>query len=150
MVPRYEMQGRTMKSQHGFTVTDLLIIVTALALMAAIAVPRHTALNSETRARAVRSLAANVESSANLMHRVWRSGGYSDFLNIDGEFIEMQNGYPTDNSIALVVIERNEFQFAKGQWAHRDKPEQRGCSVQYIPPADPFSDARVLTYTDGC
>jgi Tfp pilus assembly protein PilE len=144
------MQGRTMKSQQGFTVTDLLIIVTALALMAAIAVPRHTAINSETRARAVRSLAANVESSANLMHRVWRSGGYTDFLNIDGEFIEMHNGYPTDNSIALVVIERNEFQFAKGQWAHRDKPAQRGCSVQYIPPADPFSDARVLTYTDGC
>jgi Tfp pilus assembly protein PilE len=139
-----------MKSQQGFTVTDLLIIVTALALMAAIAVPRHTALNSETRARAVRSLAANVESSANLVHRVWRSGGYSDFLNIDGEFIEMHNGFPTDNSIALVVIERNEFQFTKGQWVHRDKLEQHGCSVQYIPPTDPFSDARVLTYIDGC
>ena len=139
-----------MKSQDGFTATDLLVVVTALVMMAAIAIPRHSAINSDTRARAVRSLAANVESSASLMHRVWRSGGYSDFLNIDGEFIEMRNGYPTDESIRVVVIERSEFEFSRGYWAHRDRLDNPGCSVQYIPPTDLPTGVQVISYTDGC
>ena len=154
MVVWSEPPGRNMnirmKSVEGFTVTDSLVVVAALVLMAAIAIPRHTAINSETRARAVRSLAANVESSANLMHRVWRSGGYSDYLNIDGEFIEMRNGYPTDESIRVVVIERSEFEFSRGYWAHRDRLGNPGCSVQYIPPTNLPTGVQVISYTDGC
>ena len=138
------------KSQRGFTATDLLVIVTVLVMMAAIAIPRHTAINSDTRARAVRSLAANVEASAKLMHRVWRSGGYIDFLNVDGEFVEMQNGYPSVEAIPIVVIERNDFVFSNGQWAHQAMRGKPGCSVQYIPPANSSTGVQVIAYTDGC
>jgi len=148
-MPVHNMTTRT-TSQGGFTVTDLLVVVTALVLMAAIAIPRHTAINSDTRARAVTSLAANVESSANLLHRVWSSGGFGDFLKIDDEFIEMRYGYPTGESIREVVIERSEFTFSNGLWIHRDKSDQPGCFVQYIPPTDSPAGVQVIVDTDGC
>ena len=150
MVGRCEVPDYPMKSQHGFTATDLLVAITALAMMAAVAVPRFSSINSETRASAVRSLAANVESSAELTHRVWRTAGYSNFLNFEGDVVEMSNGYPTGESISQVVIERDNFIFANGQWAHRDRNDSPGCSVLYIPPSLSSAGVQVISYTEGC
>ena len=150
MVDRCEEPDYLMKSQGGFTATDLLVAITVLALMAVVAVPRFSAVNSETRARAVRSLAANVESSAELTHRVWRTAGYSDFLNFEGDVIEMSNGYPTGQAIRKVVIERDDFIFSNGQWAHRETNSSPGCSVLYIPPSLSSMGVQVVSYTEGC
>ena len=150
MVGSCEMPNDPMKSQNGFSATDLLVAVTVLVMLAAVAVPRYSAINSQSRASAVHSLAANVESSANLAHRVWRSAGNLDFLNIDGNVIEMTFGYPTDQSIRKVVIERANFTFSDGQWAHRDRDNDPGCSVLYIPPSESSTGVQVISYTDGC
>ncbi len=150
MVGRCEMPDDPMKSQHGFSATDLLVAVTVLVILAAVAVPRYSTINSESRASAVRSLAANVESSANLTHRVWRSAGESNFLNIEGDIIEMSYGYPTDQSIRKVVIERDTFLFSDGQWAHRERDNDPGCSVLYIPPSESSTGVQVISYTDSC
>ena len=139
-----------MKLQHGFSATDLLVAVTVLVMLAAIAVPRFSTINSESRVNAVRSLAANVESSAQLTHRVWQSAGRPNFLNIEGDVIEMGYGYPTDQSIRKVIIERDNFLFEDGQWAHRERDNDPGCSVLYIPPSESSTGVQVVSYTDGC
>ena len=139
-----------MKSQHGFSATDLLVAVTVLVMLAAVAVPRYSTINSESRASAVRSLAANVESSANLTHRVWRSAGQSNILNIEGDMIEMSYGYPTGQSIRKVVIERDSFLFSDGQWAHRESDTAPGCSGFYIPPSESSTGVQVVSYPDSC
>jgi Tfp pilus assembly protein FimT len=144
------MPDDTMKLQHGFSATDLLVAVTVLLLMAAVAVPRFSAINSDSRTSAVRSLAANVESSAQLTHRVWRSAGQTGFLNIEGNLVEMRYGYPTGQSIRKVVIERDNFMFSDGQWAHREMDNDPGCSVLYIPPSEATPGVQVISYTDGC
>ena len=139
-----------MRSQAGFTFTELLTVVTAMAMMAAVAVPRYAAINSDTRSQSVRSLAANVQSSAALSHKVWKATGQPVRLKLDGETVDMRFGYPTDSSIEDLVVMSGDFEFSDGYWKHRESETGQGCAVLYIPPPNPNADASVITYSDGC
>jgi prepilin-type N-terminal cleavage/methylation domain-containing protein len=139
-----------MRSQAGFTFTELLTAVTVMAMMAAVAVPRYAAINSDTRSQSVRFLAANVQSSATLSRKVWQATGQPMRLKLDGQTIDMRFGYPTESSIEDLVVMSGEFEFTGGYWKHRDSESGQGCAVLYIPPPNPNADASVITYTDGC
>jgi prepilin-type N-terminal cleavage/methylation domain-containing protein len=139
-----------MRSQAGFTFTELLTVVTAMAMMAAAAVPRYALMNSDSRSQSVRSLAANVKSSASLSHKVWKATGQPVRLSLDGRTIDMRFGYPTDASITELVVMSSEFEFADGYWKHMDIDAGSGCAVLYIPPPNPETEATVISYTDGC
>lgn len=139
-----------MRSQAGFTFTELLTVVTVMAMLAAVAVPRHAMINSDSRSQSVRSLAANVRSSASLSHKVWKATGQPMRLTLDGRMVDMRYGYPSDASIAEIVVMSNEFEFSEGYWKHRDSDAGQGCGVLYIPPPNPDADAAVIIYTDGC
>ncbi|MEX2124389.1 MAG: type II secretion system protein [Woeseia sp.] len=139
-----------MKSQAGFTFTELLTVVTVMAMLAAVAVPRYAMINSDTRGQAVRLLAANVTSSARLSNKVWKATGQPMRLTLDGRSVDMLYGYPTDTSIADLVVMNDEFAFAEGYWKHSDSAAGQGCAVLYIPPPNPEAEATVFSYTDGC
>ena len=139
-----------MRSQAGFTFTEVLTVVTVMAMLAAVAVPRHAMLNSDSRSESVRSLAANVKSSASLSHKVWKATGQPLRLTLDGRTVDMHHGYPTDGSIAKIVVMSSEFEFADGYWKHTQSAADQGCAVLYIPPPNPATEATVISYTDGC
>lgn len=137
-----------MRSQAGFTFTELLTVVTVMTMLAAVAVPRYAILNSDSRSQSVRSLAANVKSSAALSHKVWKATGQPLRMTLDGRTVDMRYGYPTDRSIAEVIMQNGEFEFADGYWKHTGATT--GCAVLYIPPPNPNAEATVISYTDGC
>jgi prepilin-type N-terminal cleavage/methylation domain-containing protein len=139
-----------MRSDAGFTFTELLTVVTVMAMMAAVAVPRYAMLNSDSRSQAVRALAANVKSSASLSHRVWKGTGQPMRMTLDGRTVDMRFGYPTDASIAEIVLMNGDFEFADGYWKHRESGADQGCAVLYIPPPNPDTEATVISYTEGC
>jgi MSHA pilin protein MshA len=139
-----------MRTQAGFTFTELLTVVTVMAMLAAVAVPRHAMLNSDSRSQSVRSLAANVKGSASLSHKVWQATGKPIRMTLDGSTVEMRHGYPTDTSIAEIVVMSGEFEFADGYWKHTESAADQGCAVLYIPPPNPDTEATVISYTDGC
>ena len=136
--------------QKAFTFPELLVAVAVLAMLAAVAVPRFYAVNSEIRAGAVEALAVNVRSSANLTNRIWRSNGRLARLTVDGQVLEMRNGYPTENSISEIVVNNGDFESQDGYFNHRDLLSTPGCAVLYIPPPSPDAEPVVITYTDGC
>ena len=139
-----------MRLQRAFTFTDLLIAVAALAILAAAAVPRFMAINTEVRAATVEALAVNIQSSADLTHRIWRSNGQPASLTVDGQLLEMRFGYPTEGSINEIVINPGDFTFKDGYFKHRESLQRQGCAVLYIPPPNPESSPVVIPYTDGC
>ncbi len=139
-----------MRFQRAFTFSELLIVVAALAMLAAAAVPRFIAINSEIRAGAVEALAVNVQSSANLTNRIWLSNGQPARLMVDGRVLEMRFGFPTENSISEIVINNGAFVFNDGYFKHRDLLTEQGCAVLYIPPSNPESSPVVIPYIDGC
>ena len=139
-----------MQQQRGFTATDWLIIVTVLGMAAAIAVPRYVAINRDARVSAVESLAVSVQSSAKLSNQLWRAGGFPTSVTIDGNGVDLRNGYPTRDSIRHIIVDRSEFQFSNGMWTHKEKLDNPGCAVFYTPPSGLSDDIQVTTYTSGC
>jgi prepilin-type N-terminal cleavage/methylation domain-containing protein len=139
-----------MRGQKAFTFSELLVAVAALALLAAAAVPRFLAINSETRMNSVEALAVNVRSSAQLTNRIWLSNDRLSRLTVGGQELEMRFGYPTENSIDDIVVNSGEFVFQEGFFNHRDLLTTPGCAVLYIPPPGPEFEPLVITYTDGC
>ncbi len=139
-----------MRLQKAFTFSELLIAVAVLAMLAAAAVPRFFAINSEIRAGAVEALAVNVQSSAHLTNRIWLANGQPARLTVDGQLLEMRFGYPTENSISEIVVNSGDFMFGDGYFKHRELLSEQGCAVLYIPPSNPESEPVVIPYTDGC
>lgn len=139
-----------MRGQKAFTFSELLVAVAVLALLAAAAVPRFLAINSETRVRAVEALAVNVRSSAHLTNRIWLSNDRPPRLMVDGRELEMRYGYPTENSIDDIVVNSGEFVFQDGYFNHRELLATPGCAVLYVPPPNQNAEPVVKTYTDGC
>ncbi len=139
-----------MRLQKAFTFSELLIVVAMLAMLAAVAVPRFYAINSEIRAGAVEALAVNVQSSADLINHIWLSNGQPARLTIDGQLLEMRFGFPTENSIDEIVVNSGDFVFQDGYFNHRDLLSTPGCAVLYIAPPNPQAEPVVITYTDGC
>jgi prepilin-type N-terminal cleavage/methylation domain-containing protein len=139
-----------MRGQKAFTFSELLVAVALLAMLAAAAVPRFLAINSESRVRAVEALAVNVRSSAHLTNRIWRSNNRPSRLTVDGQVLEMRFGYPTENSIDSIVVNSGDFVFQGGYFNHRELLTTPGCAVLYIPPPAPDIEPDVFTYTDGC
>lgn len=139
-----------MKSQAGFTFTELLTVVTIMVMLAAVAVPRHAMMNSDHRSTAVRSLEANVRSSAQLSRKVWQATGKPQRLSLDGRTVDMRYGYPTATSINSLVVMSDQFRFTDGYWKHAASEDEQGCAVLYIPPSAPGQDASIIGYTDGC
>jgi prepilin-type N-terminal cleavage/methylation domain-containing protein len=139
-----------MRLQRAFTFPELLTVVAALALLAAAAVPRFLAINSEIRVSAVEALAVNVRSSVNLANRIWLANGRPPRLRVDGQDLEMRYGYPTEHSVDAIVVNSGDFVFQEGFFRHRDLLSTPGCAVLYVPAPNPISEAAVITYTDGC
>jgi len=139
-----------MHRQQAFTFSELLIAVAVLAMLAAAAVPRFHAINSEIRAGSVEALAVNVISSANLANRIWLSNGRPTRLTVDGEVLDMRFGYPTEISISQIVFDSGDFAFQDGYFNHRELLSTPGCAVLYIPPPNPDAQPIIITYTDGC
>ena len=139
-----------MRLQSAFTFSELLISVAVLAILAAAAVPRYIAINSEVRTGAVEALAANIQSSAHLTNRIWLSNGQPARMTADGQPLEMRFGYPTESSISDIVINSGAFIFKDGYFKHRDLLSKQGCAVLYVPPSKPQSSPNIIPYTDGC
>lgn len=139
-----------MTSHRGFTITELIIVVAAATLMAAVAVPRHLALNSETRLSSISALAAHVENSARLTNRVWESAGQPDEVVIEGRIIDMRHGYPTDQSIGEIVVNNGDYRFSDGYWKHQETSRDDRCAVLYMPPSADRGQFQVISYTKGC
>ena len=139
-----------MRLHRAFTFSELIIVVAALAILAAAAVPRFIAINSDIRAGAVEALAVNVQSSAQLINRIWLSNGQPAMLTVDEQLLELRFGFPTENSIDKIVINDGVFVFNDGYFKHRELLSEQGCAVLYIPPSNAESSPVIIPYIDNC
>ena len=66
------MKGRI---QGGFTLIELVVVVTILGILAAFAVPRFASLEGQARLASTQALAGSVRSGASLAHALWLAQG---------------------------------------------------------------------------
>lgn len=103
-----------MKNQHGFTLIELVVSITILAIMMAIALPKFISLQGDARVGKMNGALASVKAAATLAHAqlVARgyeanyngtpgSGGTAQIVAEGGIIMSYANGYPT----ALVMAD---------------------------------------------
>lgn len=93
---------------RGFTLIELVVVIAILGILAAFAIPRFAALESEARSAATQGLTGSVRSAAAMAHGLWLATNTSP-VNMEGNNIAITNGYPDASDIANTLADSTGF-----------------------------------------
>jgi len=102
------------KAQKGFTLIELVVVITILGILAAFAFPRFAALEVEARAATVDGLGGSIRSATALAHSLSLVQGGPASVLMEGQSIIMTFGYPDDASIDNTLTDFSGFILAAG------------------------------------
>jgi MSHA pilin protein MshA len=131
-----------MKVSHsrGFTLIELVVVITILGILAAFAVPKFIALDGQARAATVNGLAGTVKSAAALARGLSMATGNTASVTMEGTAVSLSNSYPdaTATGIAAAInASASDFTFTAGsgatpaKWTKVGAGTPANCSVTY-------------------
>jgi MSHA pilin protein MshA len=146
------------KVEGGFTLIELVVVITILGILAAFAVPRFASLEGQARVAATQALAGSIRSGASLAHALWLAQGdpSSTSVTMEGQTITMAFGYPNLATIENTLVEFTGFNSAtvgSDRVFTKLTPNNTpitGCSVSYTPPAAANGAPTVVATTGNC
>ena len=150
----FDMRNR----QSGFTLIELVVVITILGILAAFAIPRFTQLDSQARIAAVTALGGSLRSAAALAHAQYLASGTAPAnVTMDGQVITLAFGYPDQTAAGI----QNALQDTSGftaavaasvvTYTKNGAPTPANCSVTYTATAVLGTPAVVSApVTTGC
>jgi len=101
------------KQQTGFTLIELVVVITILGILAAFAIPRFANLDSQARVSAVTALTGSLRSAAALAHAEYLAAGTTpSTVTMEGQTVTLNNGYPDSNGIQVALQDVSGFTIA--------------------------------------
>jgi len=99
------------KNQTGFTLIELVVVITILGLLAAIALPKFAALQADARLAKMNAALGSIKSAAAMAHATLITRGFdANFTGtpapnivIEGTTVTYSNGYPDVTSIVALA-----------------------------------------------
>ena len=149
---------------RGFTLIELVVVITILGILAAFAVPKFIALDGQARAATINGLAGSVRSAAALARGLAMATGASASVSMEGTTVNLVNNYP-DSSLTGIAGSINsnngaagDFTFTAGPtastgpatWTKNGAQTPATCVVNYTPPAAAGAAPVVTVNTAGC
>lgn len=92
------------RTQAGFTMIELVIVIVILGILAATALPRFVDLAGDARGAKADAALGAVKSAANLAHATQLAKGLSSSSSItmEGKTVTMINSYPTADTNGIM------------------------------------------------
>ncbi len=86
------------RSESGFTIIELVVVIALLGLLAAVALPRFTNLRGEAQTAAFRGVQGSFHSAIALAHATWLAQNSPAQITLEGALANVSMsaaGYPT-------------------------------------------------------
>ena len=140
------------KAVSGFTLIELVVVITILGILAAFTFSRFVSLEGEARTTAVNALGGSVRSAAAQAHSMSLFQDNAATITMNGQTITMLNGYPNKASIDNALQDFTGFQYINAdpaKFQKTDAPIPGTCRVTY---ADAVLGAPpvITVLTAGC
>ncbi len=139
------------KAQKGFTLIELVVVITILGILAAFAFPRFAALEVEARKATINGLAGSVRAAASLAHSLDLVGVA---VVMEGNTISMAFGYPDTSAtgIETTLVDTTGFAYASaaGLFTKTGATTPATCSVTYTESTALNLPPVISSATGGC
>jgi len=140
----------------GFSVIEIVVVITILGILAAFAVPRFASVEVEARSAATTALGGSLKTNVALAHALWLGQSQPDAVSMDGATIAIENGYPAAASVDATLTGFDGFAYqATGSVASFVRLDDHSlpipnCAVTYVAPEAPGAAPSVTVDVTGC
>ena len=144
-----------MKKQSGFTLIELIVVITIIAILSAIAIPRFIELDTRARISSIEGLFGTVKSTSVLVHALVLAEQNPATVTIEGNVITNTNGYASAGTIDDAMdFTTGDYTFAvAGNTATFQlvgSPTPADCVVTYVESAALNLPPTITLTTTGC
>jgi MSHA pilin protein MshA len=120
-------------NQGGFTLIELVVVITILGILAAFAIPRFASLEQQARLASIQALGGSVRSSAALSHALWLATNQPGTVTMEGAAvpIAMVFGYPSLATIDDTISDLSGFTYDPSTGVFSKTGAAGTCTVTY-------------------